>query len=87
MESRFSTLRGFARSKSSGIGFLAAIAIDPVKRILKEAYHFTPTLSGFIKIAQMSVIQKAVIGARDVEGIQSADLFDEMRMRFLINGV
>jgi hypothetical protein len=33
------------------IGFLAAIAVNPIKGILKEAYHFTPTLSGFIKIA------------------------------------
>jgi hypothetical protein len=66
------------------IGFIAAIAIDPVKGILKEAYHFTPTLSGFIKIAQMLVIQKAVVGARDVESIQPADLLDEMRVRFLI---
>jgi hypothetical protein len=33
--------------ESAVIGFLAAIAFDPVKGILKEAYHFTPTLSGF----------------------------------------
>ena len=72
--------------ESVGVGFLAAIAIDPVKGILKEAYHFTPTLSGFIKIAQMLVIQKAVASARDDESVQSADL-DEMRERFLINGV
>lgn len=37
--------------ESAIVGFLAAIAIDPIKGILKEAYHFTPTLSGFIKIA------------------------------------
>jgi hypothetical protein len=42
--------------ESAVVGSLAAIAIDPVKGILKEAYHFTPTLSGFIKIAQMLVI-------------------------------
>jgi hypothetical protein len=35
----------------------------------------------------MLVIQKAVVGARDVESIQPADLLDEMRLRFLINGV
>ena len=73
--------------ESAIVGFLAAIAIDPVKGILKEAYHFTPTLSGFIKIAQMLVIQKAVVSARDVESVQPADLLDEMRERFLINGV
>jgi len=37
--------------KSAIVEFLAAIAIDPIKGILKEAYHFTPTLSSFIKIA------------------------------------
>ena len=37
--------------ESAAIGFLAAIAVDPVKGILKEAYYFIPTLSGFIKIA------------------------------------
>jgi len=37
--------------ESAVIGFLAVIAIDPIKGILKEAYYFTPTLSSFIKIA------------------------------------
>lgn len=35
----------------------------------------------------MLVIQKSVVGARDDEGLQPADLLDEMRARFLINGV
>jgi hypothetical protein len=74
-------------SESVVVGFLATIAVDPTKVILKETYHFTPTLSGFIKIAQMLLIQKAVVGARDVRGIQPADLLDEMRLRFLINEV
>jgi hypothetical protein len=73
--------------ESAVIGSLAVIAIDPVKGILKEAYHFIPTLSGFIKIAQMLVIQKAIVGVRDVESIQPADLLNEIRLRFLINGV
>jgi hypothetical protein len=55
--------------ESAVIGFLVAITIDSIKEILKEAYHFTPTLSSFIKIAQMLVIQKAVVGVRDVESI------------------
>jgi hypothetical protein len=37
-------------SESAAIRFLAAIAVDPIEGILKEAYHFTPTLSSFIKI-------------------------------------
>jgi hypothetical protein len=73
--------------ESAIIRSLVAIAIDPVKGILKEAYYFTPTLSGFIKIAQMLVIQKAIIGARDIESIQPTDLLDKMRLRFLINRV
>jgi hypothetical protein len=73
--------------ESAVIRSLAAIAIDPIKGILKEAYYFTPTLSGFIKIVQMLVIQKAIVGIRDVESIQPADLLNEMRLRFLINGV
>jgi hypothetical protein len=35
----------------------------------------------------MLVIQKAIVGVRDVESIQPADLLDKMRLRFLINGV
>jgi hypothetical protein len=42
--------------ESAVVRSLVAIAIDPVKGILKEAYHFTPTLSSFIKIAQMLAI-------------------------------
>ena len=37
--------------ESAVVSFLAAVTIDPIKGILKEAYHFTPTLSSFIKIA------------------------------------
>jgi hypothetical protein len=55
--------------ESAIVRSLAAIAIDPIKGILKEAYYFTPTLSGFIKIAQMLVIQKAIVGVRDIESI------------------
>lgn len=55
--------------KSVAIGFLAAFAIEPIKGILKEAYHFIPSLSGFIKIAQMLVIQKSVVGIRDDKGL------------------
>jgi hypothetical protein len=73
--------------ESAVIGFLVVITIDPIKGILKEAYHFIPTLSGFIKIVQMLVIQKAIVGVRDLESIQPADLLNKMRLRFLINGV
>jgi hypothetical protein len=73
--------------ESAAVGFLAALAIDPTKGILMEAYHFTPNLSGFIKISQMLVIQKAVIGAMEGEVAEPADLLDEIRARFLVNSV
>jgi hypothetical protein len=73
--------------ESTVVGFLAVIAIDPIKGILKETYYFIPTLSGFIKIAQILVIQKAVVSARDVESVQPANLLDEMQEQFLINRV
>ena len=43
-------------------------------------------LSGFIKIAQMLVVQKAVVDAQEGLASHSADLLDEMRARFLIHG-
>jgi hypothetical protein len=47
------------------VGFFAAIGINEVNGVFKEAYHYTPLLSGFIKIAQMLVIQKAVAAAHE----------------------
>lgn len=68
------------------VGFFAVIAIDVEKGMLREAYHYTPTLSGFIKIAQMLVLQKAVV-ATDLGDIDHpADLIDEMRERFMVHG-
>lgn len=68
------------------VGFLAVLGIDLAKGNLKEAYHYTPSLSGFIKIAQMLVIQKAVVAAEDAAGPLVSDLLDEMRGRFLTHG-
>lgn len=68
------------------VGFFAALAIDEDKGILREAYHYTPLLSGFIKIAQMLVIQHAVVGAEDGKAEHPADLLDEMRERFMVHG-
>lgn len=73
--------------ESAIVGFLATLEIDPVKGILQEAYLFTPTISGFIKITRVLVIQKSVVGSRESEGLQPIDLLDGMRARFLINGV
>ena len=58
------TLKGDVH-ESVVVGFLAVLGIDADKQTLKEAYYYTPSLSGFIKIAQMLVIQKALIKASD----------------------
>lgn len=72
--------------ESSILGFLAVLGIDEVKGILKEAYHYTPMLSGFIKISQLLVIQYAINGAEAGLVAHPADLLDELRDRFMIHG-
>jgi hypothetical protein len=71
--------------ESVAVGFLAVLGIDSCKGILKDACNYTPCLSAFIKIAQMLVVQKAVIAARDSVVAQPADVLEEMRTRFLIH--
>jgi hypothetical protein len=68
------------------VRFFAAKGINEDKKILKEAYDFTPTLSAFIKVAQMLVIQRSVQAAEDGEIEYPGDLLDEMRDRFLLHG-
>lgn len=53
---------------------------------LREASCFSPMLSGFIKIVQLLVIQKAVVTAREAESTYAADILDELRLRFLTHG-
>jgi hypothetical protein len=72
--------------ESSILGFLAVLSIDEVKGVLREAYHYTPFLSGFIKISQLLVIQYAVDGAEAGAVPDPADLLDELRDRFMIHG-
>ena len=72
--------------ESAIVGFFAVAGVNSAKETLKEAYHFTPTLSGFIKIAQMLVIQKAVSAVQAGVAEHPADLLDEMRARFLLYG-
>jgi hypothetical protein len=72
--------------ESSILGFLAVLGIDEVKGILREAYHYTPMLSGFIKISQLLVIQLAVHDAEAGFVAHPADLLDGFRERFMIHG-
>jgi hypothetical protein len=72
--------------ESTVVGFLAVLGIDQAKGVLREAYHYTPVLSGFIKISQLLVIQHAVDTASKGEIARPADLLDELRDRFKLHG-
>jgi hypothetical protein len=47
------------------VGFLAVLGIDENNNTLYEVPNYTPKLSAFIKIAQLLVLQKAVLLAED----------------------
>ncbi|OZJ04124.1 hypothetical protein BZG36_02823 [Bifiguratus adelaidae] len=54
--------------------------------MFRDAYTYTPTLSGFVKIGQMLVIQRAVVAVDEGEVDQPSDILNEMRERFMIHG-
>jgi hypothetical protein len=65
------------------LAFLAVSGIDAAKSKFLEAPNYTSKLSGFIKIGQMLVLEKAV---REVESgmVENAlDPLDDMRERFM----
>ncbi|GAB7336608.1 hypothetical protein MBLNU13_g10306t2 [Cladosporium sp. NU13] len=66
------------------VGFFAVAAIDVTKNILREAHVYSSLLSGFVKIAQMLVIQRAIVGVEKGEATYPAELIDELRERFLV---
>lgn len=72
--------------ESTAVGFLAALAVDPEKKVLRDACNFTTHLSAFVKISQMLVIQMSVMMAEDGKIEHPADALDEMRERFMIHG-
>lgn len=72
--------------ESTAVGFLAALAVDPEKKILRDAPSFTSYLSAFVKISQMLVIQMSVTMAEEGQIEHPADVLDEMRERFMIYG-
>jgi hypothetical protein len=67
------------------LGFLTVLGIDEVKGTLKEAYHYSPTLSGFTKISQSLVIRYVVDGVEFGVVADWVDLLGELRDRFMIH--
>lgn len=66
------------------VGFFAITVIDVTTNILREARIYSSLLSGFVKISQMLVIQRAIVGVEKGEATYPAKLINEMRERFLV---
>jgi hypothetical protein len=72
--------------ESIAVGFLTMQGIDVDKLILREACNYGACLSGFVKIAQILVVQKAVIITETGKAECLSHIIDEMRERFMIQG-
>jgi hypothetical protein len=72
--------------ESALVGFLAILGVDAEKETFRDAYTYTPSLSGLVKMAQMLVVQEAVIQVDEDQVEHPADALDEMRERFLVHG-
>ncbi|KAL5405335.1 hypothetical protein PMIN04_012374 [Paraphaeosphaeria minitans] len=73
-------------SDSIVIGFLAALGINKERNGLDEAATYTPKLSGLIKLAQLLVIQHAVIEHRAARVEFPNELVAELQDRFMVFG-
>ena len=67
------------------IGFFAILGIDEEKEVFRDAHQYTPILSGFIKVGQLLVIQRAVLAVDEGIVDEPSSILDEMRQRFLIH--
>jgi hypothetical protein len=65
------------------LGYLATMGIDPKNSRFYEAQTYTPMLSGFIKISQMLVLQKAISATDKGLTEEPMDVLEEMRERFM----
>ena len=67
--------------ESAVLGYLAVIGIDVGNPTFYEAINYPSILSGFIKISQMLVLQKAVEEEESGQAACAFDLLDEIRER------
>src|SRR2546429_1066644 len=75
-------LRG-SKYDSAAISFLAVLGIDSNAENFKSANNFTPSLSAFVKVAQMLVVQRSVMAAENGEIDYPSDMLEEMQARFM----
>lgn len=64
------------------VGFLAVLGISPAGTYHK-ATAYTPFLSAFVKLAQLLVVQRAVLAVEEDEVDYPSELLDAMQARFM----
>jgi hypothetical protein len=73
--------------KSLIVVFLAVLRIDEKNAgAFHSAATYSPVLLKFIKILQMLVIQRVVMAAKDGDVEYPANMLDDLRGRFLVQG-
>jgi hypothetical protein len=67
------------------VGFLAVLGIK-AKGSYHEALAYTTHLSAFVKMAQLLVVQRAVVAVEEDEVDYPSDIIDVMQDRFMVFG-
>ncbi|KFZ07677.1 hypothetical protein V502_09852, partial [Pseudogymnoascus sp. VKM F-4520 (FW-2644)] len=66
------------------LGFIAVLGINEGRDGFHNACNFTSKLSAFIKMAQLLVLQRAVVAAECGETQFPSEALDEMQDRFMV---
>lgn len=72
--------------------FMAVLSIRDPRSVIDQnatfsgSLHYTPHLSAFIKMAQLLVIQRAVLAVDRGEVLHVADMLNAMQERFMVYG-
>lgn len=61
------------------VGFLAILGIDEQQENFRDPHSFTSILSGFIKIGQLLVIQRAVLAVEEETVDEPSSMLNKMR--------
>jgi hypothetical protein len=69
---------------SGVIGFIAVLGINEGGDGFHDACNFTSKLSAFVKMAQLLVLQRAVVAAECRETDFPSEALDEMQDRFMV---
>lgn len=80
------TLKG-SHFESVVLSFLAVLGVDEKPGcVFRGPLSYSLDLSKFIKIAQMLVVQRAILAAEEGAVEHPSDMLDEMRERFMVRG-